>query len=190
MNFKTLDVGCGFIKNLHRRRRGIGLDLYRGTCDIVGDVQNLPFKDGIFKRILLYDILEHLPHPTRCLKECIRVAKDDALFEIDIPYGWYRGQMNDLKSMILEFPSGVLRAIKGCIRRYKYRKMRGQPHINRIQLKDISCFLKIKRTKIMRGHHTWCDGSWGKIVKKIIGDRKLYSNAWRSQYIEATKKMR
>lgn len=89
--------------------------------------------------------------------------------------------------MILEFPWGVLLAIEGCIRRQKYRKTRGQPHVNRIQPEHISRLLNVKKIKIDRGGHTWCRGRKGKILRKIIGNRELYSSAWKDWHIEATK---
>ena len=81
----TLDVGCGWHEGSHKRRGDVGLDLYRGMCDVLRDAQCLPFRDGIFDRVLLYYVLEHLDSPWRCLKEVKRVAKKGAYVRSLIP---------------------------------------------------------------------------------------------------------
>jgi ubiquinone/menaquinone biosynthesis C-methylase UbiE len=46
---------------------------------IVADAQNLPFKEVIFDRILLSEVIEHLPHPERAIWEIKRILRGKAV---------------------------------------------------------------------------------------------------------------
>jgi len=43
---------------------------------VLGDVQYLPFKGGSFDSVLCSEILEHLPHPGRCVQEIHRILRE------------------------------------------------------------------------------------------------------------------
>ena len=46
------------------------------STNIIGDIQNLPFRNGVFNKIVCKDVMEHLPNPYKGLKEMNRVLKD------------------------------------------------------------------------------------------------------------------
>ena len=58
------------------------LAILRGTqinpCEnrlLIGDAEELPFKDCSFDYILSFDVFEHIPHPEKCISEIARVLK-------------------------------------------------------------------------------------------------------------------
>lgn len=180
----VLDVGCGWVRDAHKRRGEIGLDLHRGYCDIIGDAQHLPFRDGIFDAILLYSILEHLDNPLQCLRESRRVARNGAHFEIVIPIE-ARGYIKDLKRMVLEFPFGLLTVMDRCWSKYKQGKM-WMPHKNLIQPYHISRFLKVEKVEIFGGIHSWFVGRKGKLFRMLFKNPpKIGVN--KNWYVQANK---
>lgn len=54
-----LDLGCG------RNKRGdIGVDYSKDSnADVIADVCHLPFKDGVFDKIVGFCIFEHICNP-------------------------------------------------------------------------------------------------------------------------------
>jgi SAM-dependent methyltransferase len=86
---RVLDIGCGAgWSTLMMREAGHdahGLDLHprhlveAGAAAelpyIQGDAQNLPFEDGSFDAVAMYQTLEHVPEPERALRECLRVLR-------------------------------------------------------------------------------------------------------------------
>lgn len=166
---QILDVGCGFARGVHHKRGEIGVDLNRGMCDIVADAHYLPFRPETFDKVLLYAILEHLDDPIKCLKECIKVSKTDAHFEIVIPVD--ARLIVVLKQMIFGFPWGVLRALKSWWRwSIKFRKMRRfeTPHKSCIQPRHISHLLKIEKIDVLGNIHPWFLGRKGKLLRMFI----------------------
>lgn len=185
---QILDVGCGFARGVHHKRGEIGVDLNRGMCDIVADAHYLPFRPKTFDKVLLYAILEHLDNPIKCLKDCITVSKIDAHFEIVIPVD-ARGSIVLLKTMILEFPLGVLRAFKAWWRwAITFRKIRKYqtPHKNCIQPRHISRFLKIDKIDVSGGTHAWFRGKKGTIMRRLTKNPPQLG-VEKSTYIEARK---
>lgn len=51
------------------------------------DAANLPFDENTFDTVVLCEILEHVTHPERILKEVQRVLKDSGRVLITVPYG-------------------------------------------------------------------------------------------------------
>ena len=93
------DIGCGTGVMLGRIReeygdrfRLYGLDLSKESLrqaeqncggDVVlsqGDVDAMPYEDGMFDLILCMHSFHHYPHPVRALSEVRRVLKPDGLF--------------------------------------------------------------------------------------------------------------
>ena len=78
---KVLDVGCakGHFKPYVLERGGVytGLDLSETFHpDIVGDAEHMPsIADHSYDWVVFADILEHIPHPEKALKEGARVGK-------------------------------------------------------------------------------------------------------------------
>jgi SAM-dependent methyltransferase len=79
-----LDIGCG-----KRKQPGhIGLDhSFASDADVVADLgRGLPFRDGVFKRVWLSHVFEHVLEPLPLMEEIWRVSKDGALVEIRGPH--------------------------------------------------------------------------------------------------------
>jgi ubiquinone/menaquinone biosynthesis C-methylase UbiE len=87
-----LDVGCGegFIlqqlrkNNLGKHLEGVdpmpqaievGKKLHPHLKLKLGDIYKLPYKDNAFDLVMCCEVLEHLEHPEKGLKELIRVSK-------------------------------------------------------------------------------------------------------------------
>lgn len=118
--FETLDVGCG-----NNPRGDVNLDCFpdrREQCVIrwnpkkvknfiLADCENLPFQDGVFRRIFAIHVLEHLKNPHQALKEWKRVGK---IIDIRVPsaydldqtrthiYTWNQTTLTNLLDMIFE----------------------------------------------------------------------------------------
>ncbi|QWD37532.1 class I SAM-dependent methyltransferase [Polynucleobacter paneuropaeus] len=94
-NQSVLDFGCGersFNKFFHDFSIDvIGCDISQnqsGTVDIVIDATKkiLPFKDGNFDAIFLFDVLEHLPNDAQVLKELNRMLRNEGLLIMSVPF--------------------------------------------------------------------------------------------------------
>ena len=82
---KILDIGCGdgwVEKIIPDDCQYFGLDYpptvslgYQGNAKVFADGQSLPFADGSFDTVLLFDVLEHIPNPLQAFKESWRVLK-------------------------------------------------------------------------------------------------------------------
>lgn len=185
----SLDVGCGFVSDelFHKKRGSIGIDLHRGKADILASAESLPFKDDIFEIIYVRNLLEHLKHPTRCLKDVNRVAKKNSDITITIPVHanvFYQ----ELESMLLEFPFGLFLTVRRLMRIKKHRHILGWAHLNKINPLHVGKILKIKHIQKDKPKHAWALGRKAKLLEKtgiqvkIIGPR-------RSWFISATKKI-
>lgn len=82
---RTLDVGCGHLAR-HKRVGDIGIDIHRGSCDIVADAHHLPFRNGVFTTVIGYHVLEHLETPLQAVKEMNRVCKGEVRLSIPSQY--------------------------------------------------------------------------------------------------------
>jgi SAM-dependent methyltransferase len=49
--------------------------LFAPWLDIVCDAQRLPFPDGSFSNVVMFDVLHHIEHPVRALREACRVLR-------------------------------------------------------------------------------------------------------------------
>lgn len=77
-----IDIGCGAWK----RPGYIGLDLEpQPGIEIVGDAQNLPFRDEVFEEVHSDQTYEHLGNPLKALLESRRVLKMGFPLIISIP---------------------------------------------------------------------------------------------------------
>lgn len=107
-----LDAGCGtgllleFISNLHDENfhkdvQYIGLDIswkmlqefvkklkkrnYFGKISLIlGDIENLPFREGVFNLILSFTSLQNLQVLNKGLKELFRVGKKSTIMKLSI----------------------------------------------------------------------------------------------------------
>jgi SAM-dependent methyltransferase len=92
----VLDVGCADgrpRRHLSADARYVGLDFFStakqwyGTRpDVYADAQLLPLANASIDHSLLLDVLEHIPHPDRCLSELHRVLKPGGTLRIQVPF--------------------------------------------------------------------------------------------------------
>lgn len=89
-----LNLGCGD----DLRKGWVNADVRRSVgADVLLDAEAhaLPFTDGAFDRILLDNVLEHVPEPLRLLGELHRVAAADAEITFRGPHWNSRGAWAD-----------------------------------------------------------------------------------------------
>lgn len=93
----VLDVGCGnqpYRPYLTQARRYVGLDYpprsetlrYRVQPEVYGDGHHLPFKDASFDAVLCNQVMEHVAHPQKLVRELARVLKPGGLGLISVPF--------------------------------------------------------------------------------------------------------
>jgi len=92
----VLDIGCGKghqKQYLHPGCTYYGLDLpftsinwYGTKPDIYGSAETLPVKDGTVSTALLFDVMEHLKAPEKCIAEIFRVLSPDGFLILKIPF--------------------------------------------------------------------------------------------------------
>jgi SAM-dependent methyltransferase len=92
----VLDVGCAHGKprrHLPASAHYLGVDYYStarewyGTRpDLFADARSLPLADDSVDHSLLLDVLEHVPHPNRCLAELHRVLKPGGTLTVQVPF--------------------------------------------------------------------------------------------------------
>jgi SAM-dependent methyltransferase len=81
----TLDVGCG----QNKRPGAIGVDRNRNTsADVVADIDRgaLPFRDGVFERVWLVHVVEHVADVVATVEEAHRVARPGGTIVIETPH--------------------------------------------------------------------------------------------------------
>jgi ubiquinone/menaquinone biosynthesis C-methylase UbiE len=99
---RVLDCGCGMgfylmAMSRLRRLRLVGVDFDAGRLRwaqredvaaalISAEVHRLPFANAVFDRILLSEVLEHLPEERRSLDELFRVLRPSGILAISVPH--------------------------------------------------------------------------------------------------------
>lgn len=98
---RILDAGAG--EGTHRRyfhqQRYCGLDLGVGDAawdysrlDVLGDLENMPFRPGAFEAAISVVTLEHVREPGRVLEEIARVLKPGGRLLLVAPQQWEEHQ--------------------------------------------------------------------------------------------------
>src|SRR5712664_294024 len=99
---RVLDVGCGagsVAKAVKRERPDlevVGCDVSRSALAVAeaspegvnfraGEAEKLPFADGEFDFVWIFDVLEHVEKPEQVLREVARVLKPGGGFHIVLP---------------------------------------------------------------------------------------------------------
>ena len=68
---------------------GVGLQIREwdtSRIDIMGDITNIPVEDKTFDNILCTEVLEHLPHPEKAIKEFARILKNKGRLILTAPF--------------------------------------------------------------------------------------------------------
>lgn len=88
---KTLDLGAGSAKYRHiikeKTSEYTTFDMVEGeNIDVVGDVLDLPFKDGAFDTVISTQVLEHVEKPWLMVKEIRRVLRKNGICILTAPF--------------------------------------------------------------------------------------------------------
>jgi len=91
---ETLDIGCGGGTRFQTvERAGVSLDLSKPDRKLENFVrasaEALPFKEGAFKCVTMFDVIEHVENPTRCIREVNRALQENGEFIMGTPNCMY-----------------------------------------------------------------------------------------------------
>ncbi|MFC2153912.1 class I SAM-dependent methyltransferase [Candidatus Altiarchaeota archaeon] len=97
----VLELGCGeaHILDLIKNGKTIGVDISseaiqrakekkRRNKNIIlvqGDVEQTPFPENHFKKIICTEVIEHVSNPEKLIDEIVRITRDDACIMFSIP---------------------------------------------------------------------------------------------------------
>lgn len=89
-----LDIGCGGGTKFKPSPRGdincdIDTPLRKVPNFVRCDAHFLPFKQDIFERVFLYDVVEHLENPLKALREIYEVLIKGGILELGTPNAIY-----------------------------------------------------------------------------------------------------
>jgi len=97
----VLDAGAGEcrFKSMFRHAAYVGIDFAQGDpawdyskIDVVGRLEELPFGDGAFERLLSIVVLEHTRQPACVIGEFKRVLKNGGTIHLVVPHMWEEHQ--------------------------------------------------------------------------------------------------
>lgn len=121
-----LDIGCGGSEEfkLHKVRGDVNCDILKPTYKIPNfilcDAHHLPFKDNIFEKVFMYDLIEHVASPLKVLNEAFRVLKENQILEVGTPNALY-------------LPKIIRSAIRGRYSPHEYHiQTWGMPELKRL----------------------------------------------------------
>jgi SAM-dependent methyltransferase len=139
---RVLDLGCGngrhTLEAARYRARVVGLDfsrddlqaarfMYADLCRrgaanghvdfVLGDAQNLPFRDEAFDKALCTEVFEHIPDDRRGIAEFVRVTKAGAPVAVSVPNYWP-------ETLFWRLSWGYWHTPGGHVRRYRPGQMR------------------------------------------------------------------
>ena len=158
----VLEVGCGAGAMARAIKRGrpdlqvVGCDISQkaialarqdpqGVSFEVGDAYGLPYKDGNFGAVVMFDVLEHLDEPGRLVREVARVLSPGGLFHLFVPC------------------EGELHTIHGILARLGWRaKEKYGGHIQRLTARDV--LLEFERAGLEVLRRRWS----GHLINQIV----------------------
>jgi len=88
----VIDVGCGerpyadFFEGAYYVGLNYGMD--DASPDIVGDAQQLPLKSNCADIVFSTQMIEHVPHPEKLVREAFRVLKPRGVLLLTGPFYW------------------------------------------------------------------------------------------------------
>lgn len=140
----VLDLGCGVgeVTGYLPVTQCFGLDLSKEQIErakrrfphcrfLVGDAENLPFKENFFDFIIATNLLHHLSDPAHCLKECYRALKPGGVIvTVDTnsmsPFGWLTrtvAKIFKLQNELPAFPQFALSSHEKQFSKREYQKL-------------------------------------------------------------------
>lgn len=122
---RVLEIGCGaggMLPGLARYGTIHGLDVahdYVHYCKergfervVTGSGYALPFPDGCFDLIALFDTIEHIPDDDRAMAETLRVLRPGGRVMVSVPaYQWLYSQNDKIAHHFRRYTSGRLRRV-------------------------------------------------------------------------------
>ena len=88
----VIDVGCGEkpYADFFDGARYVGLNygLDDASPDIVGDAQQLPGRSDCADIVLSTQVIEHVPHPEKLVREAFRILKPQGVLLLTGPFYW------------------------------------------------------------------------------------------------------
>jgi SAM-dependent methyltransferase len=163
---RVLDCGCGygwFLKVLEQMSAGrlVGVDVdlgrlekarrelgRRGAAVLAADAVRLPFPDDTFDKVVLSEVLEHLPDDRAALREVRRVLKPGGVVAITVPHRDYPmlwDPVNWLRERLGAAPirHGLLGGIwTEHLRLYRREEIAGLVRESRLAVEDVRGFVR------------------------------------------------
>jgi SAM-dependent methyltransferase len=146
----VLEVGCGAgamakaLKQFRPDLEVVGCDISekaiaqarqdpQGVSFEVGDAYGLPYGDGNFEGVVMFDVLEHLDDPGRLVREVVRLLSPGGLFHLFVPC------------------EGELHTIHGILARLGWRaKEKYGGHIQRLTGPDVLAEFRAAQLDVIR----------------------------------------
>lgn len=146
----VLEVGCGAgamaraVKHFRPDLEVVGCDISqnaigaaredpRGVSFDIGDAYELPYEDGKFGAVVMFDVLEHLDDPGRSVREVARVLSPGGLLHLFVPC------------------EGELHTIHGILARVGWRaKEKYGGHIQRLTARDVLAEFRRAGLEVLR----------------------------------------
>lgn len=174
----SLDIGCGFLDlQIPVLEADVSLDLNLDKASpslirklkipIIGDAQNLPFRNDIFYKIYWNAILEHLPDPVKALKEGKKTLRKNGEARVKLPL-ITNHERRYLQYLFVAFPFSISAVLRHLIRHCRYFKIKGVRHLTEIKPSDLRPFFKKIEVKTEWGTHAWFSGRKGRLLKKLL----------------------
>ena len=79
---------------------------------VQADVTNLPFKDGVFNKIICSEVLEHVPEDQGAIKELVRVLSEGGFIGVSVPHYFAESICWKISKDYYGFPGGHIRKYK------------------------------------------------------------------------------
>lgn len=104
---RVLEAGCGSTSRLDFRDKAyvVGLDLSERQLErndslderILGDVESYPLPVGEYDVIVCWNVLEHVPHPERAVRNFAGAVRDDGIVILAVP------NVRSIKGLVTKF---------------------------------------------------------------------------------------
>ncbi|RMF84222.1 MAG: class I SAM-dependent methyltransferase [Nitrospinota bacterium] len=151
---RLLDVGCalGIFLSIARERGwevyGVDISPYAASyaqkvlgLDVVaGEIEDAQFPSRWFDVVTLWDVIEHLPDPSRSLQEIHRTLKDDGLLLVNTPN----------EAGLLRLLAGLIFRLSGGKISYPVRKLYHQFHLYYFTPQTLQTLLEKNGFRLLR----------------------------------------